>query len=742
MPARSKQHALVYLRRSSGRQETSLETQLEWAIAEAARLQVSLDAALSDLALMKAKRLTTYKDIRLDDSITGADLNRPGFRTLIQDALALKSISHVLIHKRDRFARPEDAIEMVAIEKKLLLAGLTLVFSDTTAEPMERGRQYPERELAMLLGYYESGAFLTKLAERVLDKQRLLALEGFRTGGNASYGFVRVLVDARGEVVEELPPGRRVRQPGCHVRLKPQDGTKLRVRLYILDLKHRGWGLKRIVIHLNQLGIPSPDAGKIRTDHGVPHEVSGKWSACTVREICLDPINIGLQEYGRRSEGAHRRLGAEGPRLLTEGDRDAQDRPRMVMNDKAATITAEAGVAPLVDGQRFEELRRQIEERGKNQRGVPRTKDPARYPLACRIVDLTDGCGAILYGRRHGQRPIYVCGRYMRTEGAECENNAVDGEALLRFTLRTLRQLVERHGNRDRLRQLLLERAHREAPESVPSPAEQELQVLTGKVSDLTEQLAVVRRRMALEPDDTRYAAIAAEFDRLRAELQVAEKELEAKQRCRPASSGRSPEAEVDAVMALVDDICRVADDVGARADINPLLKRLGMWIGLTFTSAIKGTKRVVRRLASGQITFGDGRLPVPMHGADNRQGPHGDAHPTEETNPGSHEPEPALAGSGKERVVVGREKMEKAGTDAAAPIPADSSRERPTRPGSKSQPEGISFTKGSRGDWIRTSDLLTAILWVKAAPVGHVTQNFLWQQEVMAKKSRGYLAT
>jgi len=211
---------------------------------------------------------------------------------------ATKRIPTSLFTSATGFARPEDAIGMVAIEKKLLLAGITLVFSDSVSEPMERGKQYPERDIAMLLGYYESGVFLTKLAERILEKQRLLALDGYRVGGNAPYGFVRVLVNAQGQIVEELPPGRRVRQQGCHVRALPKDGAKLQARLYMLELKCQGWGYKRIAVHLNKLGIPSPDAGKVRTDHGVAHLVSGRWSASTIREICQDRLNLGLQEYG------------------------------------------------------------------------------------------------------------------------------------------------------------------------------------------------------------------------------------------------------------------------------------------------------------------------------------------------------------------------------------------------------------------------------------------------------------
>ena len=102
MAARPKNQSLVYLRRSTSRQEASLETQLQWAIAEATRLDVVLEAVPADLERMRAGRLHAYRDIRLDDGITGADLRRPGFLALRRDAVADPAISHVFIHRRDR----------------------------------------------------------------------------------------------------------------------------------------------------------------------------------------------------------------------------------------------------------------------------------------------------------------------------------------------------------------------------------------------------------------------------------------------------------------------------------------------------------------------------------------------------------------------------------------------------------------------------------------------------------------
>ena len=84
--------------------------------------------------------------------------------------------------------------------------------------------------------------------------------------------------------------------------------------------------------------------------------------------------------------------------------------------------------------------------------------------LSCRLIDLN--CGGLLYGHKSGNRLLYNCGRYMNTNGAECNNNAVDAEAMFRFTIETFRELVDRLGLREHLFQRLLERAR--AMESKP----------------------------------------------------------------------------------------------------------------------------------------------------------------------------------------------------------------------------------------------------------------------------------
>jgi hypothetical protein len=204
---------------------------------------------------------------------------------------------------------------------------------------------------------------------------------------------------------------------------------------------------------------------------------------------------------------------------------------------------------------------------------------------------------------------------------------------------------------------------------------------------------------MAVEGDEARYQAIAAEFDRIRSEVLEREKELESLKRMAPSSTQATEEEEVEAAMAVFDDITRIATDDRARGEINPLLVKLGLRLGLSLAPAIKGKKREVRQLVGGVMAFGEGRLPVPLYG--------------------SHNGEPAEEGMDQRghRVALGeeggplglappdatnmgdRDLRGEAGAELSS-TPADLGRLDHTR-SLNGQREGISFTRDNRGGGI-----------------------------------------
>jgi hypothetical protein len=75
-----------------------------------------------------------------------------------------------------------------------------------------------------------------------------------------------------------------------------------------------------------------------------------------------------------------------------------------------------------------------------------------------------------------------------------------------------------------------------------------------------------------------------------------------------------TPEAQVDALMATIDDLAALAKDENANPRIRELVLRLGIFVGLEFEEGRWG-KRPIRRLRRGVIAFGEDNLPVPIHG-------------------------------------------------------------------------------------------------------------------------------
>ena len=248
--------------------------------------------------------------------------------------------------------------------------------------------------------------------------------------------------------------------------------------------------------------------------------------------------------------------------------------------------------------------------------GGRKPNNPDRYPLSTRIIDLTDGCGSALHGRKSGERLLYRCGRYVNSGGRECHHNKVDGDAMLRLVLDTLVECVTKAGGRDAIRERLLAKARAEAACDAPDEEHAALPHLRRRVAELDQDLATARQRMAKEKDDARYEALAKAFDELRVEHEQATRRIkELSNRPTAVATLTSPEEKVDAIMLSIDELATVTTDETARQRIRPLVLRLGIWIGLEFEAVMPG-KRRLRRLRRGVVAFGQENLPISMHGA------------------------------------------------------------------------------------------------------------------------------
>jgi DNA invertase Pin-like site-specific DNA recombinase len=613
--------ARVYLRRSDTKQDMSLHDQFRVVLERAAELGVTIHGTLEDVEYMLAHRLRRYKDLYLDDGLKGDDLERPAFRQMCEELEASDTVGWLFCVRRDRLGRPQDigSFEMALTEARFARNGITLVFRDQVITPADMERELFSRVLTSSVEYKGAGDFLVQHAERVITAQQRLAREGWWTGGKPLYGFARYEFPSNGGPPLRLDRGVGKRDKGFHVKLLPDRDNPVRFLALqaMIAWWRQGLGFGAIATRLNRLGVPSPDAGHTRTENGVAHAISGKWQVNTIKNILTNPLIAGVHVYGRRSEGRLRRTSRNGPRQLDSVERGGRGRgkrrrAKLMMNAAEDRIVRVADFEPLIPYDEWILLVERSRRRGATQEGRRRPKQVQRYALGTRVFDQTDGCGHPLYGKMRDGKPEYMCGRYMKSRRTECHSNSVDGEKLTRFTLATLREQVNKAGGRDMLRQRLLELARDEA--KLPAnPNQMARSALEGKAAELRHKLDQATRNILAVENPSLIKAMEKQFAEHERELTATEAEL-AKLPPPAAQEPANIDAEVEAAMALFDEIERLADSPTATEAISVMLERIGLRIGLYFEEGRKGT-RPVRKVVRGVIALGDLPLPVPLYG-------------------------------------------------------------------------------------------------------------------------------
>ena len=311
---------LFYTRDSGARSETTPGQYVDWARRRATELGVVFAGTPAMIDAMIHGGLHRDGDLFLDYGVTGNKLNRPGLDALIAEASADPLVSHVFIPRRDRLARPDNPFDGIELERKLRQAGLTLAYMERLLPPQAGGRRAELTEmLSGMIDFHQAGDFRRELAQKMVHAQISLAKGGFSTGGRAPYGFRRWLVRLDGTPIRQLEKGESVRQAGHHVAYLPGPQEEIDVIRRILDMLER-MPASRVAAKLTGEGVPTPDAGRRRTDRGVEHETSGVWHQTTVSNIARNTLLQAVASYGRRSMGDQLRFSPSGPRPLEDDD--------------------------------------------------------------------------------------------------------------------------------------------------------------------------------------------------------------------------------------------------------------------------------------------------------------------------------------------------------------------------------------------------------------------------------------
>ncbi len=596
---------LFYTRDSQGHSEFAPPQYVAWAQREAKRLGVEFAGVPATITAMIEHNLSIQGDLYLDYGISGNQMSRPGLDTLRRRAIEDLGVTHLFIPRRDRIARPDNPLDALSIEFELRSAGLTLVLMDQILEPLPRGKRVGLADLLTgVIDYDSSGKFRRELAEKLIHAKIKLAERGFSIGGEPVYGFRRWLVAPDGSRKRELEEGEIVKMTGHHVIWLPTAEHEMEVVRRILDLIETT-PATQVARILNDEGIASPKAGRIRRVGGVAVPNAGLWMQNTVKNIATHPLLIACWEYGRRAMGDQLRFTPSGPRTLTEGDYRPDGRPKTVMNPIEGIIRTPAAFDPVIAKERLDSIQQILDDRGRHLKGKARTRRDSPNPMGGRIYDLN--CGWLMY--RHARRDQwgYQCGLYQNSQAKCCTHNVVGGETVTSFILGCVRQRVLAPTVLAKLEARLRELA---ASESGDGADRQRVEADRSKLAALEKKIATVGRNMALAETAEERAATAGVFGEFQREAAHLRTQIQSH---RPTGSERSPEREVEKAMAGLNRLVDLAKLEGDQAAVGELFRQLDVRLYLRFHATKRG-RQTINKVNGGVVTFGPTPPPLPLY--------------------------------------------------------------------------------------------------------------------------------
>jgi len=388
--------AVGYLRRSTTKQEMSLDGQREAVAVYAAR--------------------DGYMIVRwyIDDGISGSTgQERPEFLRMIGDAQALGDFKAVIAYDMSRFGRM-DGDETGYFRHLLKQAGVRVRFSnendggdDETGEIIRPVLQAQKRQ------------YLRQISRDTLRGQLQSARAGWASGRAAPYGFDRMLVDETGQHRQRLKRGESYsKSRSWHVALVPSDTPReVETLQWMFETYHSNEiGCREIARQLNAKGLKSAH--------------NGTWCLGSVKAIFQNPAYKGDLVFGRRAMGSFHRL-RNGSVIVA----DAVEGPVVARPQEEWVVHHKPEMA-LVSKEVWEAVNAKLSSRG--DRCKRARARPLAYPLGGMIC--CADCGSKMVGMfRDKKYQIYACATHFRNKG--CNSNTVRQEGVLAV----LKNVIKRH---------------------------------------------------------------------------------------------------------------------------------------------------------------------------------------------------------------------------------------------------------------------------------------------------------
>ena len=334
-------------------------------------IDLSISAQLKALREYASRNGHAVVKEYVDEAESGRSIDRPGFKQMIVTARQKPSpFEAILVWKLSRFARNrEDSIIYKSLLRK---QGIQVVSINEPVEDTPSGRLL-EGIIEVIDEFYSAN-----LSQDVLRGMRENAGRGFRNGGRAPYGYIRVKI-----------------QDGATTRTRLEPDTKtapIAQRIFRECLS--GKGLKAIARSLNGDSISSM-TGK-------------KWGATSIEKILHNEAYTGTMVWGKRTTTPYR------------------------LDNSSALLRAEGAWPALIDKTTFTQAQARLAARAP-QVIHPREVD-SLYLLSgimrCGV------CGAAMVGQGSGHRyHYYMCGNARRKGREVCPSPILPKDRMERFVI-------------------------------------------------------------------------------------------------------------------------------------------------------------------------------------------------------------------------------------------------------------------------------------------------------------------
>ena len=344
-------NAIGYIRRSTNRQEESLEQQR---------------AKLETFAAARGWKLL---EVFVDDAISGSDMNRPGLEAMVNRAQNDKDIGAVLAWERNRLARPKDPVDGLMLERRLINAGKRVFY---VATGQEADRTFASG-LISYVEHYQSGDYLRKLSRDTMRGHVARAERGLWCGGPIPFGYDRlyttmegkpkriirdmpdktqqVLHPETGAILEVIPAGQRYIKPEYELcTLIPSEPARVAVVQKIFHDFDAGIPIRTIRKSINAMGMRS-SRGRMFTHP-------------TIHSILANPAYTGTSVYNQRTESKwHRHTAGQSQERYDEGLENRPPSDWIVKKDAWPAIIDQQ-TYDRAQQQRTESKRRYLHTRG------------------------------------------------------------------------------------------------------------------------------------------------------------------------------------------------------------------------------------------------------------------------------------------------------------------------------------------------------------------------------------------